>query len=357
MRERQTVLIYGANGYSGALIAKEAAKQDLKPILAGRNKNKLSQLAEELDCEFRCFSLNDIAHIAASLQDIHTVIHCAGPFSSTSEPMLQACLESTTHYLDITGEISVFERIQELDDAAQQAGIVLCSGVGFDVIPTDCIAAQLKAALPNAVSLSLGFDTRSPFSPGTAKTSIEGLGMGGKIRKDGNIVSVPLAYRSRTIDFGDGEKMAITIPWGDISTAYHSTGIANIDVYIPLAPKKITQLKKLNKFRPLLKMKIVQKLLQYRIGKTIKGPSEEKRKSQETFVWGEAHDDEGRSVTARIKTANPYDVTTHGALAVLKHVQRHSIEGGSYTPSELVDASLVTRLPGSEELKLKSKQD
>ena len=124
---------------------------------------------------------------------------------------MAACLATHAHYLDITGEISVFEHSRTLDAAARAAGIVVCPGVGFDVIPTDCVAAALKAALPDATQLALGFDSRSGFSPGTAKTSVEGLAQGGKVRKDGRIISVPLAYKTRRIDFGDGEKLAMTI--------------------------------------------------------------------------------------------------------------------------------------------------
>ena len=119
----------------------------------------------------------------------------------------------------------------------------MCPGVGFDVIPTDCLAATLKAALPDATHLALGFDSRSGFSPGTAKTSVEGLAQGGKIRRDGKIVVVPLAYKTRRIDFGDGEKLAMTIPWGDVSTAFHTTGIPNIEVYIPGSPAMVAQVR------------------------------------------------------------------------------------------------------------------
>jgi short subunit dehydrogenase-like uncharacterized protein len=218
-------MIYGANGYTGELIAREAARRGLKPILAGRSPGKIAPLANELGLEARVFDLGDVAQTAAALEGVSLVLHCAGPFSATSAPMIAACLRARAHYLDITGEISVFEHAMEQDAMARAAGIVVCPGVGFDVIPTDCLAATLKAALPDATHLALGFDSRSGFSPGTAKTSVEGLAQGGKIRRDGKIVAVSLAYKTRRIDFGNGEKLAMTIPWGDVSTAFHTTGI------------------------------------------------------------------------------------------------------------------------------------
>src|SRR4029450_11479577 len=175
------------------------------------------------------------------------------------------------HYLDITGEISVFEHARTLDAAARAVGIVICPGVGFDVIPTDCVAAALKAALPDATHLALGFDSRSGFSPGTAKTSVEALAQGGKVRQDGRIVSVPLAYKTRRIDFGDGEKLAMTIPWGDISTAYTTTGIPNIEVYIPGSPAMVARARRANRVRWLLGIRLVQSVMKRRIEKTVKG--------------------------------------------------------------------------------------
>ncbi len=247
-------IIYGANGYTGELIAREAVKRGgHHPILAGRSLEKVQSLGgAELGLQSLAFSLEDKSSAVQHISGSSLVLNCAGPFSSTAKPMMKACLEAGAHYLDITGEISVFEFAQTLQSQAKEAGVVLCSGVGFDVIPTDCIAATLKAALPDATHLSLGFDSRSGFSPGTAKTSVEGLAQGGKVRLNGKITTVPLAYKVRNIDFGDGEKLAMTIPWGgDVSTAYYTTGgIENIDVFIPGSPNMIKNAKRANWVRP-----------------------------------------------------------------------------------------------------------
>jgi len=345
-------MIYGANGYTGELIAREAAARGHRPILAGRNGDKVRALASELGLEARSFGLDQPEETAGHIQGCGLVLNCAGPFSATAEPMMKACLAARAHYLDITGEIAVFELAQSLDDKARSAGVVLCPGVGFDVIPTDCVAASLKAALPDATHLALGFDSRSGFSPGTAKTSVEGLAQGGKVRRDGKIVTVPLAYRVRRIDFGDGEKDAMTIPWGDVSTAYHSTGIANIEVFIPGSPRMISGAKKANYVRPVLGLKWVQRLIKARIAKTVKGPDEQARASMPTFVWGEARNARGETRTARIRTANGYSLTITGSLAVVEHLLAARPAGGAYTPSKLVGPDLVSRLPESGPLSL-----
>ncbi|MGF6331171.1 short subunit dehydrogenase-like uncharacterized protein [Pseudomonas sp. BS3782 TE3695] len=340
-------MIYGANGYTGELIARDAVRRGLRPVLAGRSRDKVEALAWELGLEARVFGLDEPARLLAQIKGHGLVLHCAGPFSATAAPMIEACLRASAHYLDITGEIAVFEHAQSLNERARAAGSVICPGVGFDVVPTDCVAAALKNALPDATHLALGFDSRSSFSPGTAKTSIEGLAQGGKIRRDGKIVSVPLAYRVRRIDFGAGEKLAMTIPWGDVSTAWHTTGIANIEVFIPGSAGMIRGARLANLIRPLLGLSFVQRLLKARISKTVVGPDQAKRADQGTYVWGEARNARGECKVARVHTANVYSLTIDAALAVVGYLLQTRTPGGAYTPARLLGADLVTRLPGS----------
>ncbi len=254
-------MIYGANGYTGELIAREAVRRGLAPTLAGRNQGKIDALAHELGLQARGFGLDDTKQASRQIEGHALVLNCAGPFSATAAPMMEACLKAGAHYLDITGEIAVFELAQSLDARAREAGIVICPGVGFDVIPTDCIAAMLKKQMPDATHLALGFDSRSGLSPGTAKTSTEGVGEGSKVRRDGKIVSVPLAHRVRYIDFGNGEKMAMTIPWGDVSTAYHTTGIPNIEVFVPATPTMVFGARMSTYMTPLLALPPMREMM------------------------------------------------------------------------------------------------
>ena len=343
----QQWMIYGANGYTGQLLARAAAQRGLRPILAARNRQTISALANELNLPFRCFDLNRPQQICEGLQDIQVVLHCAGPFSATSGPMIDACLAAGCHYLDITGEIDVFVAAQQRQADAEQAGIVLCPGVGFDVIPTDCIAARLKLALHDADRLALGFDTHSSLSPGTARTSVEGLKYGGRVRKDDRIQTVPLAYQSREIDFGNGTKHAVTIPWGDIATAWFTTGIDDIEVFIPMAPSAAARLRRLDRFRALLGLAPVQALLKYLVGRRIQGPDHQQREAARCYVWGEAQNRAGKKVVARIKTANAYDVTVEGALYAVGFLLEDQPAPGYYTPSRLLGPECIENLPGS----------
>jgi short subunit dehydrogenase-like uncharacterized protein len=345
-------LLYGANGYSGALIARAAHARGLRPVLAGRSRDKLAPLARELGLPLRVFPLDAPLLIAEQLGDISLVLHCAGPFSATAGPMLQACLKAKRHYLDISGEISTFEYAHALRREAEAAGLVLCPGVGFDVVPTDCLAATLKSALPDAERLALGFDGNAGVSPGTAKTMIENLPLGGCVRRDGKLLEVPHLAHTRRIDFGTGEKLAGTIPWGDVATAYYSTGIPNIEVYVPLPASFVRVARLSGVLRYLTAPSPVQSMLKAWVERRVSGPDEAQRAAHSTYVWGEVTNAAGTRRTARVKTANGYTVTVEGALAAVQRLLSDAPAPGYYTPSQLLGADFVTRLPGSGAIEL-----
>lgn len=339
-------MIYGANGYTGRLAAREAVRRGLHPVLAGRDSVAVSSLAEELGLEHRVFGLDDARSIGQALEGIRLVLHCAGPFSATSAPMVDACLAAGAHYLDITGEIAVFEAVHARHEEARRRDVVLLPGAGFDVVPTDCLAARLVEALPSATSLKLAFDAGGGPSPGTAKTSLERLGQGGCIRRDGRLQDVPLAWKTRTIPFASGERLAVTIPWGDVYTAHVSTGIPDIEVYLALPPKAIGRLKRLRRLQPLLRLGMVQSFLRKRIEKGVKGPSDDRRAATGVQLWGCVESADGRSLAATMQTPNGYDLTVDASLTLARHLLENDVEGGYYTPSLLMGAGFAERLDG-----------
>lgn len=344
------ILIYGAYGYTGELVARQAVSEGLSPVLSGRNASKVAALAQTLGLDARPFDLAGDA-VTGQLTDIDVVLHCAGPFIETAPAMVEACIATRTHYLDITGEIEVFEHVFGRDSDARESGVVLCPGAGFDVVPTDCLAAALAEALPDATELALGFDSRSGLSPGTAKTTVEGLVGGGRVRRDGRIVKVPLAAEVRTIDFGDGPKQALSIPWGDVATAYYSTRIPNIVVYMPMPPGRIRQVRRLNWLRPVLGLAPVKNFLKTRAGR-VRGPDSATRARHGTKVWGEVRDAAGAVRVGRVNVANGYDVTVHASLALAQQLLREAPEGGTYTPSRLAGPNFVQTLPGSGRIEI-----
>jgi short subunit dehydrogenase-like uncharacterized protein len=339
-------LLYGANGYTGRLTAREAVRRGLRPVLAGRSETPVAALAAELGLEHRVFDLSDAEAVRFGLEGMGLVLHCAGPFSATSAPMVDACLASGAHYLDITGEIAVFEAVHQRHEEARRRDVVLLPGAGFDVVPTDCMAARLVEALPAATSLQLAFDAGGGPSPGTAKTSVERLGQGGCVRRDGVLTDVPLAWKTRSVPFASGERQAVSIPWGDVYTAHVSTGIPDIEVYLALPPKAIARLRRLRRLQPLLRLGPVQSFLRRRIERGVSGPSDERRAATNVQLWGRVESADQRQVTATMRTPNGYDLTVSASLALVAHLLENAVEGGFYTPSLLMGAGFAESLEG-----------
>ena len=342
-------MIYGATGYTGELAAREAVACGLRPVLAGRNAETVAALARELELDHRAFGLDDPGTLERGIGGMVAVLHCAGPFVRTSRAMVMACLASRAHYLDITGEIAVFEKVLAKGEEARAAGVALLPGVGFDVVPSDCLAARLAEALPDATELVLAFASdRGGVSRGTLKTMIENLPGAGAIRKDGKIVPVPVAWDAREIDFGGslGKRMTMTIPWGDVSTAWHSTGIPHIRVYTGTPPSQIRRMRRLAPFLPLAGWKPLKRFLQSRVDRREPGPSAEVRQTARTFLWGEVKNAAGARVTARLETPEAYQLTAFSAVECARRAAAGEVPAGAWTPSKAFGAGFVETLEG-----------
>lgn len=344
------ILIYGAYGYTGKLIIDEALKNNLKITIAGRNANKVEALASEKNVPGLALTLEDTQALEKHLQNFELVIHCAGPFEYTAKPMAEACIAAKTHYLDITGEYQVFEDLHHMHAAAQQANVMLLPGAGFDVVPSDCLSAQLKQALPDGKVLKLAFtSTAGSLSRGTAKTMIENLDKGQYYRENNHLASKKMGKSVRNIDFGAFSQIAVGISWGDISSAYFSTGIPNIEVFTGSTNKQIKQMKWTNFLKPLLRMRWVKNYLQKQLDKKPAGPSQEKRAKGEMYLWGQLSN--GKDVIEkRLKTPNGYSLTALTSVEIAKRILNKNYKPGYQTPSTAYGADFIFDIPGCEAL-------
>lgn len=340
-------LVYGANGYTGELVARAAVARGLRPILAGRNAEALSALASGLGLERRVFGLDDPKTVDAGLADVAVVVHCAGPFHRTFRPMAEACLRAKTHYLDITGEIDVFESLHARDAEAKAAGVMLLPGAGFDVVPSDCLAAHLKRRLPSATHLALAFHSTGGVSRGTATTAVEKLEHGGLVRRDGVLTRVPAAWKTRRIDFGRGPRPAILIPWGDVATAFYSTGVPNIEVYMAAPAALRIGLRLARPFSPLLGWGPLQAFLKGRIRAGPPGPLPEQRARSRSFLWGEVANAKGGRAVSRLETPEGYTLTALACVAIVEKVLAGEAPAGFQTPAKAYGADFVLTLEGT----------
>jgi short subunit dehydrogenase-like uncharacterized protein len=357
-------MIYGANGYTGRLIVKRALALGMKPIVAGRNRSALEKMAAEFRLPSRVFDLSSSSEIQRNLNGARLVLHVAGPFSATSKPMLDACIATRVHYCDITGEIDVFESIFARSSEIAAAGIVAVPGVGFDVVPTDCVAAILAQRLPEAVRLELAFFTRSGASAGTTNTMIESLHKPVAVRRGGKLTALQHgdpALRGRMINFGStgarsstgagsSEVWCLPISWGDVSTAWHSTGIDDVGVWAAI-PKRVGQLAGAARhLGPLLQATPVQDFLKSLASRMIKGDDPEQLAKGWGLVRGVAFDRSGRSATMLLRTGHPYEFTALASLAAAGRILVGEVPPGAWTPSKAFGSAFVLQLPGVDEL-------
>jgi short subunit dehydrogenase-like uncharacterized protein len=347
-------MLYGATGYTGKLIIEEAAARGHRPLIAGRSAAKLALLAAEYGLEYTALDLNDRTSLVNALSRVRLVLHAAGPFIHTSAPMLDACLQAGVHYLDITGEIGVFENTFAHDQAAKDRGIVLISGVGFDIVPSDCLVKHVADQLPDAVRLDVALDAlqgdanSQSASAGTLKSGLEMFAKGNLARRNGELVRIDFGSNIGRFPFPNGEKLAIAIPWGDLSTGYRTAGIPNITTYMALAPSQINALRSFGYFIPLLlKIKPLREWVSQQIDQSIVGPTEAQRQTGKTYIYASVTNGEGKKIESSLETIEAYHFTAKSALLAIEHVLAGRYRG-ALTPASAFGADFVLQIEGTK---------
>ena len=342
-----SILIYGANGYSGGLAAAHASERGLDAVVAGRSAEAIEAVAQRTGLPSRVFALDDASVIAQSLSGIRVVLNCAGPFSRTALPLARACLSRGVHYLDITGEIDIIESLLRLDGEAKKAGVVLMPATGFDVVPTDSVARYLVEKLPDATHLELAFMSSGGLSHGTATTMIDRLGALGSSRAKGEIVAEPIAKRITEIDFDGTKRTCASIPWGDVASAYYTTGIPNIVTYTAIPPRAAKMMKYSAGLTKVLGSKPIKKLAQHFVDTRITGPSEDARARGSSRVWGRVRNAAGQEVSCVLHTAEGYQLTYLASVDIAARVQAGEIAPGAWTPAGALGAEYILSIGDS----------
>jgi short subunit dehydrogenase-like uncharacterized protein len=331
------LVVYGAYGYTGERIARRAVERGLSPVLAGRDSEPLARLGRELGCAWRAFPLSDPESLRRGISGASAVIHCAGPFASTARPMAEACIDERVHYLDITGELAVFQELVAIGPAAQNAGVMLLPGAGFDIVPSDCLAAHLVRRLPSARSIVLAISGLDRPSRGTARTMLAHAG-------DARGFRPGAAPAKRTFDLGAGRVTAVAVPWADTFTAPRSTGVADVTVYLVANAAVRALLAAAPAMSPLLGSRTVRDAVATVMARGERGPPLDEH--GRSAVYGEALDASGGRAASIVRGPDGYALTALVAVEIAERALRGEVKPGWQTPSTAYGPDLVLAAPG-----------
>lgn len=342
-----SVFLYGAYGYTAKLLITELLVKGIRPLLGGRNAGKLKEVANAHGLPFVAGKAEDVAAVLRQHPAVKLVVNCAGPFADTFDGVASACMDHKVHYIDITGEIEVFEKALAWGSKASDAGIMLMPGTGFDVVPSDCLALHLKQRLPSATSLELAFYGTGGVSRGTALTMVRSIGKGGAIRKDGKIVPVPMDHSIKELDFFGKKKICTAIPWGDVSTAYFTTGIPNIVVYTVLPKSSGGFSKVIGGLEKIPVLNLIPKAIHGLIRAFMSGPNADVRLNARSYLIGEVKDAAGQVARARLKTREGYTLTAITCANITERILKGDFKTGFQTPAACYGKGLILEVEGA----------
>ena len=329
MSTRKQWLIYGATGYTGRRTAERAVAMGLKPVLAARRRDEVKALAEKLGLQWEAFDLSDVNVVTSSLSKYSTVLHCAGPFIDTYLTMIKACIAAGTNYLDITGEVDVYEGLARHEAEAKKAGVMIMPAVGFDMVPGDCLALALKERLPDADTLDIGYSFDGTITRGSIRSALKAFTPDAQVRRKGQMIRLS-APETRKFDFGPnsagGEVDCYTNTFGDVSIGWRTTGIPNVTAYLHITEA-------FQKLATLASEADIQKLPE--------GPSDDELRTHSAFIVGEVRNATGKVCRARMTTPQVYAVTFPLAADIAQRVHEGAAKPGFQTPAAMFGKDFI----------------
>lgn len=341
-------MVYGAYGFTGQWIVEAAVERGHRPLLAGRDAKQLRPVAERFGLESRLLSLSEPGALRDALGPLDAIMHAAGPYVHTAEPMLEACLGTATHYVDITGETAVLEQQFTLDERAREVGVAILGGMGFDVVPTDCLARHVADELDRVEELDIVVDTDINPTAGTVKSALGMLPEGGRVRRRGQLRREPVGSRTLSVKFPHGRRTASSVPLGDLVTAVHSTGADSITTYVVL-PRGIARV--LQVVSPLLgfllRFSPIRNLAERLVDRVFTGPDRRDRGSTENWIYARARSREGDTADAWLKTPETYWFTALSCVQAVETLAERDVTGVR-SPAMAFGADFVLDIPGVE---------
>ena len=346
MKRSPRLMIYGATGFTGLLIARAAAELDCELVLAARASTRLAAVARPLGAPFRAFSLNEPSAIVDALADIDFVVNAVAPVIAASEALIQACLATRTHYLDVTGELSAFVAAHRHDAAARARGIMIMPGAGFLIVASDCLAADIATLAPEAKYLRIGIAQSKIFSRGSLKTVFNEARNHVVVRQAGRLTRIPIGRLERPFDYGEGPRTSFAVSLPDVFTAHLTTGIPNIEGYLETSLARIATAVAMG-FAPTLGATRQRTIPDSDRSGRIERPSGDVRGPAKQIIVAETEDRWRRSRRLRMIVDDAYGFTAAAVAAILHRAFADDLAPGFQTPGRLHGPGLALSIPGA----------
>lgn len=337
-------LLYGATGYTGRKIAELAVRRGHRPVLAGRNREKLEQLAHPLDLTVVSFGLEEADRLRSTVADHDLVVNAAAPYDRTAPAFLSAAIDGRTHYLDVAGEFDLLTESYARDTSARDAGIVAVPACAFQVVPSDAIVADLLARAPKGRFLELGVETNSPPSRGTLKASLDVIAEGGRIRRGGSIEQVRLGLKGPNVRFHPGERATIVAPLADLAAACRACSVPEISTYLALKPGAGP----VRLFARPLGWILRSQLLRQSIRSLVDRLMSEKDETDAISgsIWGRITEEDGTTHEAWTRTGPPYAYTAGAIVAAVEEISNGPSRFGVLTSSQAFGPRFSEKIEG-----------
>jgi len=310
-----TLMIYGAAGYTGSMAAEHAASAGLNLVLAGREKNrtKLKAMADRLGAAVKLFSLDEPDATVTSLVGTSVLLNAAGPFANTAEPLMSTAIRAGVHYLDFSAELDTYREALAFDAKARSAGVMLLPGSGGSVSMLGSLAGHAVARVKNARKICVALDVAGTMSRGSAVSASQNTASETLQLLCGHLVT-RVSNELRDFDFGDGPLSSFPATLPDLVTIHHATGVPNIETYVHVSAGAF----------PTGDVKDLAD-----------GPSFQEREANRYHAAVEVTDDGGTVVQSVLDTVNGYTFTAMAAAEAARRVLGGEVRPGFQTPAGL----------------------
>lgn len=354
---KSRILVYGVDGFMGALTSRAAWRAGLAHVAGGRVIAGVAQHAAALakeagsktagtPAEPRTFTLGNAERIAGQLDDVGVLVNCESLQGDDLRSLIVACIATGTHLIDLSADRARVSALAAFDEAAQKAKTMLMAGAGFDFAAADAVSVRLAQILPGARAVTLAVK-RGPRTMEEAARLVAAMREEGETLKNGQFVPARAGEKVIEVDFDEGPEKAWLAPWrGEAMAARHRGIYSTLEAYEALPEKAARVLEEGTMAHRFFRRGWGLKRLERKLAGGRLAPGKAALKDGRAVVWGEARHPDGRIRRARLETPETHVYSAETAVLLARRAIEGAAKPGYQLPSAIAGAALVEEIPG-----------